>query len=514
MPAVVSGFLLTAAFPKLGLSWLAWFALLPLLFSLRNLSWFDSFRMGFLAGVVHYLTLLYWLVPTMHTYGHLPLLVCIPILFLLAAYIALYMAFFSLLLTLFCRSAALCLVIIPVFWVSVEYARSTLFTGFPWGLLAYSQSDILPLIQISDITGPYGVSFLIAFSNATLFLTCLYFGKKGWKGTPISKRLCTGSITALIVFIGMAWLYGEWRIDSVSQLANTAPSARFTIVQGNISQAEKWDEAFTLSSTQKYIDLSLSAKGEHSDLIVWPETATPFYFLYDKPLTQLVRSGIQQSGTHFLIGSPSFAQNAGNLRFLNSAYLIGPDGNVTGKYDKAHLVPFGEYVPLKKFMPFLGKMVAQVGDFEAGQKGRTIGWQDHRLGIQICFEIIFPQLSRLLAKNHAALLVNITNDAWFGSSSGPYQHFAMTVFRAVENKKALVRSANTGISGFIDPVGRIENTTPLFKEATQTQTLPLMQLTTFYSRFGDVFASICLAAALLIGLKRYLNYRQAVSKPK
>jgi apolipoprotein N-acyltransferase len=193
------------------------------------------------------------------------------------------------------------------------------------------------------------------------------------------------------------------------------------------------------------------------------------------------------------------------VEYYVSAYLISPQGKWI-RYNKSHLVPYGEYVPFKKWVPFLGKMVAHVGDFVPGIKGKTIPWENAKLGIQICYEIIFPDLSRAMVKNGATLLVNITNDAWFGKTSGPYQHFSMTVFRAVENRRALARSANTGISGFIDPAGRILGSTPLLEEAVMTRSLPLLNQKSIYTRFGDVFAWACLALVLSVILFKIVNH--------
>jgi apolipoprotein N-acyltransferase len=176
------------------------------------------------------------------------------------------------------------------------------------------------------------------------------------------------------------------------------------------------------------------------------------------------------------------------------------------KYDKTHLVPFGEYVPFKKWLPFLGKMVAQVGDFKAGMEGKTLLWKTEQVGVQICYEIIFPRLSRAMARNNASLLINITNDAWFGKTSGPYQHFSMTVFRAVENRRALVRSANTGLSGFIDPAGRVLASTPLVQDAALVHSMPLMKIKTVYTRVGDLFARMCFALAMIIVLLEILKF--------
>jgi apolipoprotein N-acyltransferase len=212
----------------------------------------------------------------------------------------------------------------------------------------------------------------------------------------------------------------------------------------------------------------------------------------------MVFEGFRQTPSDYLIGSPSFVRTEGVVEYYNSAYLIIPEDKTMGKYDKTHLVPFGEYVPFKKWLPFLGKIVAQVGDFRAGKVGRTLPWRNEQLGVQICYEIVFPELSRAMANNGASLLINITNDAWFGKTSGPYQHFSMTVFRAVENRRSLARSANTGISGFIDPAGRILASTELLQETVATQTVPLLKEKSIYTQIGDLFARACLALALLI----------------
>ena len=497
MPAVLSGLLLTCSFPNIGISWFAWFALVPLLICLRDLPPKQSFYLGFLTGFIHYLTLAYWLAYTMRTYGHLPAYLCVVILFALSAYLALYVAVFSAAVAGLRKKPLTCLFIISFLWVCLEYIRSFLFTGFPWEFIGHSQFRSLNIIQISDILGVYGISFLIVLSNTTIFLVFLCLTQKKRQGRKISKSIAAGSIFIFIIIFCFYWLYGKRQIKSVDELSKSAGSAHVTIVQGNIDQSKKWDPRFQAETTIKYINLSLSAKDHHSDLIIWPETATPFYLIYNTELTQPVQKAVQDIGTYFLIGSPSFIQVNGNIEYYNSAYLIDQEGNVRDKYDKVHLVPFGEYVPFNKWLPFLGKIVAQVGDFRSGIKGDTIQWGGNKLGVQICFEIIFPNLSRAMVKNGALLLVSITNDAWFGKTGAPYQHFSMSVFRTVENRRAFVRSANTGISGFVDPVGRIIAKTDLFQEAVMTRFVPLLDKITFYTRFGDIFAKLCLVIILI-----------------
>ncbi len=197
------------------------------------------------------------------------------------------------------------------------------------------------------------------------------------------------------------------------------------------------------------------------------------------------------------------------MKYHNSAFLMDRDAAEIGKYDKAHLVPFGEYTPLKRWLPFIGKIVEHVGDFTPGEPGGVIRWGDYKLGVQICYETIFPELSRTSTRNGAQVLITLTNDAWYGDSSAPHQLFSMAVFRAVENRRALVRAANTGISGFIDPVGRITSSTPLFQEAVAAWETPFLEETSLYTRFGDVFAWLCLALCILRGVATWLLNRHS-----
>ena len=496
--SIISGLLLTASFPNIGLSIMAWFALIPMLFAVRGLSGFGGFRLGLLTGFIHYQTLSYWLFHTMNTYGGLPWFLSIPIMVLISLYLALYIGVFSACLCTFARKPVICLLMIPFLWVVLEYIRTYFLSGLPWALLGYSQYKILPLIQISDVTGVYGVSFIIAAVNGMLFMGTLTYFKRIWFGQEVTKPLSITAVTSGIVLLGIVWHYGVLRLEQINQLIAQSPKAVITAIQGNIDQSQKWDLRFQKYVTQKYIDLSVKTQPEKSELIVWPETATPFYLTYDKPLTRMVVDGIKTAGCDFLIGSPSFAYDNSKVRYYNSAFLVRSTGTVDGKYDKAHLVPFGEYVPLKKWLPFMGKIVEHVGDFQAGKKGETLLWGNTRLGILICFEIIFPDLSRIATDHGARLLINLTNDAWYGKTSAPYQHFSMSIFRAVENRRALVRSANTGISGFIDPVGKSYGETDIYIHATSTQSVALLKTKSLYTRFGDVFAWICIAVTVLL----------------
>ena len=342
----------------------------------------------------------------------------------------------------------------------------------------------------------------MVFCNATILMVFLFVRKRKWQGTKVNKNLAVSAASVFGIVLITVWFYGTWRINWIDRLTPISASSRIAIIQGNIDQEVKWDPRFQVATTDKYIGLSLQAKKENPDLIVWPETAAPFYFLYDIALTKRLQKGIRETGTSFLFGSPSFQAGQNIVKYYNSAYLVNSDAEVLGRYDKAHLVPFGEYIPFKKWFPFLGKMIEQVGDFWPGKSGVAIDRGEYRLGMLICYEIIFPNLAREMVKNKASLLINITNDAWYGKTSAPYQHFSMAVFRAVENRRALVRSANTGISGFIDPAGRIVSSTPLFKDAVMTRSIPLIDTETIYTRIGDAFAWLCLSGMLLVIIYR------------
>jgi apolipoprotein N-acyltransferase len=232
-------------------------------------------------------------------------------------------------------------------------------------------------------------------------------------------------------------------------------------------------------------------------LIVWPETATPFFFQDPSHLSAVVRNIPKLTSDWLLFGSPSYLDEGSGTEYMNSAFLLSPDGNVAGRYDKTHLVPYGEYVPLRRFFPFINKLVAGIGDFKRGDGVKALRIGRHDLGVLICYEGIFPEISRKYKENGAGLLVNITNDAWFGRTSAPYQHLSMTVFRAVENRTFLLRAANTGISAIIDPSGKIIKQTRLFERSAIRGSVKFLDRRTIYALYGDIFVYICL---ILLGV--------------
>jgi len=483
--AGVGAVLLTLAFPKIGLGWLAWAALMPLVLSIRQVRPKAGFCLGFGFGMVHNLGLVYWVVFTMHQYGNIPVPLAVVLLVLLAAYLSLYPATFAAALAWLRPRPGRLIFLAPALWMGLELIRNRLLTGFPWELLGYSQYEHLRMIQIADIFGVYGVSGLIVFCNCVLAVGILAWLELPWQDwIPGRKTFVRAAVALVIVVVGTV-TYGYRRMQVIDRTAASAEHIRVAVIQGNIDQAQKWDPRFQVLTTVKYRRLSLEPAAKDADLIIWPETAAPFYFMDNPVLTDMVLEGVKAAKAHFIIGSPSYAEANGRMIYHNSAYLVSPQGELQGKYDKVHLVPFGEYVPMKRFLPFIDKLVAQVGDFKPGRKGHTLSWDDRRVGLLICYESIFPELARATVRNGADLLVNITNDAWFGRTSAAFQHFSMAVFRAVENRRCLARAANTGISGFIDANGRILHATGLFTEAVDARPLALLKNRSYYSRWGD-----------------------------
>ena len=488
--SVCSGALLALTFPLPGLSFLAWIAFVPLLFAVSGKKPSDAFKLGFISGLCANLGILYWLNIVMTTYGKLHWSVSAVLYIVLSAFLALYTAAA----VYFTRRGEMRglppLLSFPVVWVALELARAYLLTGFPWEDLGYSQYRILPLIQIADITGVYGLSFLIVFTNVVIFgvIRSLF-------GTD-RKPYPTKGVALLLLLLTATLAYG-FRQLSVPERGDLI---KVGLTQGNIPQDVKWNPSFQEQTIEIYEKLSRQSCAGGCDLVVWPESAAPFFFQSDTPHAARIKSLAAELKTCMLIGSPAYENESSGPHYFNSAYLLDSNGEVLGRSDKVHLVPFGEYVPLAKLLPFVNKLVEGIGDFSPGKTIAPLNTGKGKIGVLVCFEGIFPDISRDYVREGSRMLVNITNDAWFGRSSAPYQHLSMTAFRAVENRVPLVRSANTGISAIIDSKGYIRRMTPIFTETYLTGEVHMGEGGSFYTRFGDLFAYICLAAAVLMGV--------------
>jgi len=487
--SLLSGILLILSFPKFDFEFLAWLALVPLFYSIEGKGLFHAFSLGFLTGFVSYLGILYWIIVAVHTYGNVPLLLSGLILLLLVIYLSLFIGVFTLL-TRFVQmqSRLQTILLTPILWVSLEYLRSFLLTGFPWANLSYSQYLNLPFIQMADITGAYGLSFVILLVNATLYQVLQQWPKKIF---PIREVV----ITALIL-LGFL-IYGYIKMGNVDRQMAEQPSLKIGLAQGNIDQSIKWDESFQKETLKIYERLSLKVAEEKPDLIIWPETATPFFFQEAHEYQPLVLDIPKRTNAFLLFGSPAYKIERGKVNHYNSAYLVSPSKEFIGRYDKIHLVPYGEYVPLGELIP-LGSLGEGIGNFKSGKVIYNFSLPQGKFGVLICFEIIFPDLCRRFVKGGADFLVTITNDAWFGRTSAPHQHFTIAVFRAVENRVFIARAANTGISGFIDPRGKILKKGEIFTEEAINGTIRLSKKKTFYNLYGDVFAWVCSGLSVLL----------------
>lgn len=489
--AVLSGVLLALSFPKTEIAFFAWFAFLPLLYACGRKSPKTAGKLGFVAGLVAYGGILYWINIVVTTYGKLPLVASICAYLVLAAYLA---GFFFVAFYLVRRAeqkGVPVAVAFPFLWVGLEFLRSFLLTGFPWASLGYSQYRILPLIQVADITGIYGISFLIVLAN------CVIYGIiKAVAGLKSGERVAypLKSASVFLVLLSLVLVYGF----VLMRHEQTGVPLKVALIQGNIDQGIKWDPAFMEQTISIYERLSRQAAAGGVDLVVWPESAAPFFFQEPGPPSDRITVLASEIRSPIIFGSPAFDDSGPRRRYFNSAFLVSAAGSVLGRSDKMHLVPFGEYVPLAKLLPFVHKLVVGVGDFSSGDAIVTLDPGKGKVGVLVCFEGIFPDLARRYVREGAQLLVNITNDGWYGRSSAPYQHLSMAVFRAVENGVPLVRAANTGITAIIDKRGHIVRQTALFEEGYLTGEVLLAEGGTVYTRIGDVFAIFCLVISLAI----------------
>jgi apolipoprotein N-acyltransferase len=301
-----------------------------------------------------------------------------------------------------------------------------------------------------------------------------------------------------IVLISAVLSYGFYRIEHVKRQMASLPVQEVSLIQGNVDQTVKWNPRFQKQTMSDYAFLTLKSVSSDGQLVVWPETAAPFFFQDRNDLHDSIIDLSRHTKSWLLFGSPSYIEDQSKMTLFNSAYLLSPEGEHVSKYDKVHLVPYGEYVPLRQIFPFISKLVQGVGDFGTGKGYIPLIMDGHKIGVLICYEGIFPEASRSYKGHGADLLVNITNDAWFGRTSAPYQHLSMTVFRAVENRLYLVRAANTGISAMIDPTGHIALRTNLFEKTAVQGKVRFLACRTFYGVWGDVFVLACGVLLILI----------------
>jgi apolipoprotein N-acyltransferase len=374
----------------------------------------------------------------------------------------------------------------PVVWVATELGRSYI-TSFPWELLGYSQVTVLPIAQLASLFGVYGLSMLVAAVSAALA-----FAAPGPPQGPVRYMPAAG---ALMIVLAIA-VWGSRRV-AASEWTRAGEPIRIGMIQGNVDQAQKWDVKRASAIFQDYVNLTRQAIREGAQLVLWPESSTPFLFEENLPAADVVRTLAQQAQVPIVLGSDQIERGHPD-RFFNSAFLVRADGATGGVYRKMHLVPFGEYVPFQRLLFFAAPLTEQAGTFSPGLNPELLPVDGHRLSVAICYEVVYPDLVRQFVAGGSELLTTITNDAWFGQTSAPVQHFQQAAMRAIENGRYLVRSANTGISGIVDPYGRVLAETPIFQSAVLVGEARFLRTSTFFSRHGDVLAYASVVATLVL----------------
>jgi apolipoprotein N-acyltransferase len=490
--ALLSGLLLVLSFPKFGHGAVAWVALAPLLLALAGApDRAHGFRLGYITGAVSSLGLVYWTATVVVQYGGLHLGLGIGVMLMLCLALALFPSLFGLLVAGWIRALdPRALLLSPLAWVASEILRANTLCNFSWCLLGYSQQPFPGFIQIARYTAVYGVSFLLAGVSAALAYIALE--------KRAGPRWTVGLLTAAVVAV--VWIHGEWRLG---QRWPESGRVEVGLIQASILQEDKWDPDRAIENVRRHVELTRVAAAQGARLVVWPESAVPFSFDSVPEVDAELRALARELSIYLLFGNDDREDPPGGpYRAWVAAKMLTPQGDVSLRYHKIRLVPFGEYVPLQPVLTlggrFTARLVRQVADFSPGVDYSVGEVDGHHVSIFICYEAIFPDLIRQFTVRGADLLVNITNDAWYGYSSAPYQHLAMAAFRAVENEKYLVRAANTGITAVVDPRGRIVEKTALFRPGTLVREVAFVPGTTFYARHGDVFAWGCLAAAAAV----------------
>jgi apolipoprotein N-acyltransferase len=463
-------------------------ALVPLLVALHGASEWRAARLGYVTGAVSALGILYWTALVVIQYGGLPLPAGIAVMVALCLAVALFPLLFgwatARVVSTFGTAGLLGA---PFLWVATELLRAHTFFEFPWCLLGYSQHAFLPVIQVASVTAVYGVSFILAASSSLVAYAIL----------ETRPRRRSAALVGLAALLAATLGGGAW---AMSRPVPETGRIVVGLVQGGIRQEDKWVPENALDNVGRHLELTAEAARRGARLVVWPESAVPFLYDRDAGLAALLQETVRSHRIYLFFGNDDLDTASG--RIYVGAKLLSPEGRLTARYRKIHLVPFGEYVPLQRVFTFGGrfaaKLVQEVSDFSPGKEAVTAVVDGHRIGGYICYEAIFPALVRRFPAAGAELLVNITNDAWYGTTSAPYQHLAMAAFRAVENRRYMVRAANTGITAVVDPWGRVLEPTRLFDRTVLVREVPLVAETTFYTRHGDLFAQGCAAVALAL----------------
>lgn len=477
------------SFPPLNTGYFAWIALVPYFYFLeRNLN-AKMFGKNFITGLVANLIIIYWIGANSGASAFVGILTVIGSVSVLALWFTLYGWIHVRLMKKWGESAIWAA---PVVWVGIEFVRSHGSLGFPWTMIANSQTYYIPLIQFASITGAWGVSFLLIFVNVLAF--------KALKSLSQPKIAGIYAIAGGIALL-IPWLYGTAVLSGADTiLENTVNSIKVSIVQPNIDPKDKWNVELRDEVYRNYGKLTAEAGKYNPDLIIWPETATPAYLRTNRDNRfDQVLSFVDSVGIPLLTGTLDY-KYYGKDKFhkYNSCFLLRPGTRNIERYHKMHLVPFAEKVPFEDKLPFLSNFDVGQANFTSGEDYKVFDLDGKKFSVGICFESVFPSSSRTFVSGGAELLIIITNDAWFGNTSGPYQHAQIAVMRAIENRRSIARCANTGISELIDPFGRITKKIGLGKRGVLSGELKLLDEETIYNKYGDYVGWITAVITLLL----------------
>ncbi len=506
---LLSAALQIAIFPLPNFYILGWVALTPLLLALLRSREPDTlqlregikllparplqaFFLAYVCGFLWYAGTCYWIFNTMRQYGGVNTPAALGLLTLFCLYLAIYHGVFGLIIGLLAERALSrgALVLAPIIWVAVELARTRI-TGFPWDLLGTTQVDNIPLARLATFTGVYGLSFEIMVVNVAFATAFLVRREK--------RQLL------LVVALAAAAV-----LQSGQLLPAPAATAGHSalLVQPNIPilEGSEWTKDYFDATLSSLSSISLKPTGVHPDFIAWPESPAPFY-VSDPFFRNSVSNIARGSNTWVIagsIGTPVGMAPGSASQYYNSGALVTPAGEWVSRYDKIHLVPFGEYVPFRRLFFFAAGLTKEVGDFSRGTSRAALDAGDEKLGVFICYESIFPDEIRQLSANGAQVFVNISNDGWYGDSGAYAQHLKQARMRAVENARWLLRDTNTGVTASIDPYGRVVATVPRKMRTALLAPYALSKVTTFYTRHGDWFAYLCAIISLVALLARFL----------
>jgi apolipoprotein N-acyltransferase len=514
--ALISSVLQILVFPNVNLYFLCWIAMAPLLYallrgrggegelfdsegrSLRPFTLWQGFLIAWMSGIVWYLGTCYWIYPVMNGYGKL----AAPVAALITAGYCIIMGMhhgvFGLLVVMMARRSSAGnrrpLLLAPVFWVAIELARDRLI-GVPWNPLGGAQIDNIPFARIAQTAGVYGLSFAVMLVNCALVAALLLRGQR-------RKNLLVSTLAAAVAL----------QIGVFAKPPAFAATHQALLVQENIPLLDQpeWTPRYFDQTISELVKLSVEALPRQPDnnpgLIVWPESPAPF-FIADPRLQQWLVTLAQDRNSYLVVGSLGEIQDAGGRqRLLNSALVMDPKGNIVGHYDKIHLVPFGEYVPFQNLLFFASKLTREVGDFARGTQRKVFDLGGTHAGIFICYESVFPEEVREFTANGAQVLINISDDLWYGETGAPAQHLQMARMRAVENHRWILLATNNGTTASIDPLGRVVKQAPRNVRTALLAPFEPLNESTFYSRNGDLFAWACVIISVLAVFVRW-RYR-------